>query len=120
MIPRARLVCPSLRWRRGSFRSERAKIEAALSTGIGGFIFFGGTRRAVASLTSALHDLAQRPLLLASDFERGPGQQVKGLTELPPPGALGFLNDLDATYACGQITGVEERAVGLTWAVAPA
>src|SRR5438067_841966 len=76
-------------------------------------------RAPVASLTSALHDLAQRPLLLASDFERGPGQQVKGLTELPPPGALGFLNDLDATYACGQITGVEARAVGLTWVFAP-
>src|SRR3989441_7056482 len=119
MMPRARLVCPALRWRRGSFKSEREKIEQALAAGVGGFILFGGTRAAVATLTSALRDTAGRPLLLGSDFERGPGQQVKGLTELPPPAALGYLNDLDATYACGQITGTEARAVGLTWVFAP-
>jgi len=44
---------------------------------------------------------------------------VRGLTELPPPAALGYLDDLDATYACGQITGTEARAVGLTWVFAP-
>jgi len=117
--PRARLVCPALRWRRGSFKSERTKIEQALAAGVGGFILFGGTRAAVAALTSALRDTAGRPLLLGSDFERGPGQQVRGLTELPPPAALGYLNDLDATYACGQITGTEARAVGLNWIFAP-
>lgn len=117
--PRARLVCPALRWRRGSFRSNRATIDAALAAGVGGFILFGGTRDAVTALTSALRDIAVRPLLLGSDFERGPGQQVKGLTELPPPAALGYLNDLDVTYACGQITGTEARAVGLTWVFAP-
>ena len=116
---RARLVCPALRWRRGSFRSERTKIEQALAAGVGGFILFGGTRAAVTALTTALHDLAKRPLLIGSDFERGPGQQVRGLTELPPPAALGYLDDLDATYACGQITGTEARAVGLTWVFAP-
>jgi beta-glucosidase-like glycosyl hydrolase len=119
MTPRARLVCPALRWRRGSFKSERTKIEQALAAGVGGFILFGGTRAAVTALTSALRDTAARPLLLASDFERGPGQQVRGLTELPPPAALGYLNDVDATYACGQITGVEARAVGLNWIFAP-
>jgi beta-glucosidase len=119
MTPRARLVCPALRWRRGSFKSERTKIEQALAAGVGGFILFGGTRSAVAALTSALRGTAGRPLLLGSDFERGPGQQVRGLTELPPPAALGYLNDLDATYACGQITGTEARAVGLTWVFAP-
>ena len=119
MIPRARLVCPALRWRRGSFRSERAKIEQALAAGVGGFIVFGGTQAAVTVLTGALRDTAGRSLLIGSDFERGPGQQVKGLTELPPPAALGYLNDLDATYACGQITGTEARAVGLTWVFAP-
>src|SRR5712691_12733867 len=103
ILTRARLVCPALRWRRGSFRSERAKIEQALAAGVGGFILFGGTRAAVVALTAALRDLAKRPLLIGSDFERGPGQQVRGLTELPPPAALGYLNDRDSTYARGQI-----------------
>src|SRR5258708_6583803 len=119
MIPRARLVCPALRWRRGSFKSERIKIEQALAAGVGGVILFGGTRAARAALTAALRDLAKRTLLIGSDFERGPGQQMRGLTDLPPPAALGYLDDLDATYACGQITGTEARAVGLTWVFAP-
>jgi beta-glucosidase len=119
MMPRARLVCPAIRWRRGSFRSNRRMITQALAAGVGGFILFGGTRAAVASLTAALRDLAGRSLLLGSDFERGPGQQIAGLTELPPPAALGYLGDLDATYACGQITASEARAVGLTWVFAP-
>src|SRR6185312_1134065 len=119
MIPRARLVCPALRWRRGSFKSERTKIEQALAAGVGGFILFGGTRAAVTALTSALRDTAGRPLLLGSDFERGTGQQVRGLTELPPPAALGFLNDLDATARCGAITAIEARAVGINWIFAP-
>jgi beta-glucosidase-like glycosyl hydrolase len=119
MTARARLVCPSIRWRRGSFRSEQTKIKEALAAGVGGFILFGGTRAAVASLTTDLRTGAGRPLLLASDLERGAGQQIRGLTELPPPAALGYLNDLDATYKTGSITAIEARAVGLNWIFAP-
>jgi beta-glucosidase-like glycosyl hydrolase len=115
----ARLVCPALRWRRGSFASERAKIRSALATGVGGFILFGGTRAAVAALTAGLRTTAGRGLLVGSDLERGPGQQIRGLTELPPPAALGFINDLDATARCGTITAMEARAVGINWVFAP-
>ena len=117
--PRARLVCPAIRWRRGSFRSEQVKIKEALAAGVGGFILFGGTRAAVTSLTAELRTSALRPLLLGSDLERGAGQQIRGLTELPPPAALGFLNDLDATARAGAITAIEARAVGLNWIFAP-
>jgi beta-glucosidase-like glycosyl hydrolase len=118
-MTRARLVFPALRARRGVFTHERAKIAAALAAGVGGFILFGGTRAAVAALTRALREQAGRPLLLGSDLERGAAQQIRGLTELPPPAALGFLDDLDATHAAGLITATEARAVGLTWAFAP-
>ena len=119
MGPRARLVCPAIRWRRGSFQSEQVKIKEALAAGVGGFIVFGGTRAAVTSLTAELRTNAGRPLLLGSDLERGAGQQIRGLTELPPPAALGFLNDLAATARAGEITAIEARAVGLNWIFAP-
>ena len=119
MIPRARLVCPALRWRRGSFSSERTTTEQALAAGVGGFILFGGTRAAVSGLTMDLRTRAQRPLLIGSDLERGAGQQIRGLTELPPPAALGYLNDLDATFKAGSITALEARSVGLNWVFAP-
>jgi beta-glucosidase-like glycosyl hydrolase len=117
----ARLVFPALRWRASeeSFAHERAKIDAALAAGVGGFIVFGGTRDAVAALAAELRGRAGRPLLIGADLERGPGQQVRGLTELPPPAALGWLDDLDATHAAGIITATEARAVGLNWAFAP-
>lgn len=120
-MTRARLVCPALRWRRGggSFAHERATIDAALAAGVGGFIVFGGTRAAVAALTRELRQRAGRPLLIGSDLERGAAQQIRGLTELPTPGALGFLDDIDATHAAGLITATEARTVGLNWAFAP-
>jgi beta-glucosidase-like glycosyl hydrolase len=116
---RARLVCPAIRWRRGSFASERVKIAAALEAGVGGFILFGGTRVAVGALTGRLRAQAARPLLLGSDLERGAGQQIRGLTELPAPAALGYLDDLDATFRAGAITALEARSVGLNWVFAP-
>ena len=112
-------MLPALRARRGGFAHERAKITAALAAGVGGFILFGGTRAAVTALTRALRREAGRPLLIGSDLERGPGQQFRGLTELPPPGALGFLGDLDATNAAGVITGTEASVAGLNWVFAP-
>ena len=115
----ARLVFPALRWRRGSYEHERAKIDAALAAGVGGFIIFGGTREATATLTRELRQQAGRPLLIGADLERGPAQQVQGLTELPSAAALGWLDDLDATGGCGVITAVEARAVGINWAFAP-
>jgi len=117
----ARLVFPALRWRPsdGSFEHERRKIDAALAAGVGGFILFGGTRDAVATLTRELVEQAGRSLLVGADLERGPAQQVQGLSELPPPAALGWLDDLEATGACGMITGTEARSVGINWAFAP-
>ena len=117
----ARLVFPALRWRpsNGSFEHERRKIDAALAAGVGGFIIFGGTREATADLTRELRQQAGRPLVVGADLERGPAQQVQGLSELPPPAALGWLDDLEATAACGVITGAEARAVGINWAFAP-
>ena len=117
----ARLVFPSLRFwsTHGGFAHEHAKIEAALKAGVGGFIVFGGDRSSVAALTAALRAGATSPLLIGADLERGPAQQVTGLTALPPPAALGTLADLEATTTAGVITGAEARSVGVNWAFAP-
>ena len=54
-------------------------IADALDLGVGGFIVFGGTVEAVRRLTADLLRRAERPLLIASDLERGAGQQIAGL-----------------------------------------
>jgi beta-glucosidase-like glycosyl hydrolase len=118
--PLARLVFPSLRWRwRTGFAHERPKIDAALAAGVGGFIVFQGTREMVAALTRDLRQQAGRPLLIGADLERGAAQQFPDLTDMPPPAALGFLDDLDATHAVALVTAREAHAVGVNWNFAP-
>jgi beta-glucosidase-like glycosyl hydrolase len=116
----ARLIMPALRWRPdGGFAHEAATIADALALGVGGFIVFGGTVEAVRRLTADLLRRAGRPLLIASDLERGAGQQVEGLTEFPPPAALAALEDVAVVRWAGAVTAQEARAVGINWIFAP-
>ena len=115
-----RLVLPALRARAdGSFAHEADTIRAALTAGAGGFIIFGGTVASVRTLAAELPRAAGRPLLLASDLERGAGQQVSGLTELPPPAALAWLEEPDVVGWAGALTAAEARSVGINWVFAP-
>jgi beta-glucosidase-like glycosyl hydrolase len=118
--PAAHLVLPALRATAdGSFDHESSRITEALALGVGGFILFGGTAGSVRALTAGLAGRAGRPLLIASDLERGAGQQVEGLSELPPPAALASLGDLDAVRWAGGLTASEARSVGINWVLAP-
>lgn len=56
--------------------------------GIGGFIVFGGEIEQVRKYIRKLQDEAATPLIIASDLERGAGQQFVGGTPLPPAMAL--------------------------------
>jgi beta-glucosidase len=119
VTPLTALVLPAIRWdgERG-FAPALPAAEAALKLGVGGFIIFGGERGAVARLTRDLAAAAPHPLLLASDLERGAGQQIAGLTSLPPALALGTLGDA-AVAEAARTTAREARDVGINWALAP-
>src|SRR5918997_3678748 len=109
-----RLILPALRARPdGGFGHEAGAIADALDVGAGGFILFGGTVESVRRLTADLLRRAGRPLLIASDLERGAGQQGDGLTEFPPPLALASLGDPAAVRWAGAVTAQEARAVGI-------
>lgn len=114
------LVLPALRWREdGDFAHEEPVIEAALRFGAGGFIVFGGTEASVRRLTADLRVAAGRPLLIGSDLERGAGQQVRGLAELPTPLALAALDDLAVVRGAGALTAAQALSVGINWVFAP-
>lgn len=123
MPPRSRagrLVFPALRWSEQSgFTHEEPAIRTALEIGAGGFVIFGGAAAAVRALTRDLRARAGRPLLIASDLERGAGQQFEGATALPPAAAFGWLDDLDATRHAGELTAREALALGVNWVYAP-
>jgi beta-glucosidase len=116
----ARLIMPALRSDALSgFAHEAGRIADTLEIGVGGYIIFGGSAESVRRLTADLLRRAGRPLLLASDLERGAGQQVSGLTEFPPPMALASLNDPAVVRWAASVTAQEARAVGINWVFAP-
>jgi beta-glucosidase-like glycosyl hydrolase len=116
----ARLLLPALRWSEetgwGDFRGT---VERGLELGVGGFIVFGGRAHAVRELAAELHRRARHSLLIASDLERGAGQQFRGATPLPPAAALGWLGEPATTERAGELTAREARALGVNWIYAP-
>lgn len=51
--------------------------------GIGGFIIFGGKREELRPFIDRLQEIAEIPLFIASDIERGVGQQIDDYTNFP-------------------------------------
>jgi beta-N-acetylhexosaminidase len=86
---------------------------------IGGIIIFGGDVYESAILTNRFQELAKIPLLVASDFERGVGNQIDGATLFPPIMALGAADSEDLAYEMGKITAKEGRALGIHMTYAP-
>lgn len=117
----AQLLLPAIRWddAAGGFAGQRAAIDVALELGVGGFIIFGGHWGEVRSLIAELRSRSRIPLLIGADLERGAGQQFRGATGLPPLGAIGSLNDLDALRRAARVTAREARALGVNWDYAP-
>jgi beta-glucosidase-like glycosyl hydrolase len=116
----ARLLLPALRWSADTgWEGYREAMERGLELGVGGFILFGGRAAAVRELTDELHRRSRHPLLVASDLERGAGQQFRGATPLPPAAALGALREPETTARAGQVTAREARALGVNWVYAP-
>lgn len=60
-----------------------AKIQPLIQEGIGGFILFGGDVEHTPRYLRGLQGFARVPLLIASDIERGLGQQLAGATRFP-------------------------------------
>lgn len=113
-------MLPAVRWDAAhGFRDEWKKIDRALELGVGGFIIFGGEAGAVRDLTEELHRRSRHPLLIASDLERGAGQQFRGATPLPPVAALGALGEEETVRRAAEITAREARALGVNWVYAP-
>src|SRR5574341_168597 len=66
----------------------RLLSQSLVRDGIGGFILFGGDREQTPRHLRELQSLAAVPLLIASDVERGLGQQLAGGTRFPSQRAV--------------------------------
>ncbi len=85
----------------------------------GGYIVFRGSWTDTPPLLEELQDLSEMPLIIASDLERGAGQQLAGATDFPHAMALGAARDPDLAFQQGAITALEARRAGIHWIFAP-
>lgn len=86
---------------------------------IGGLILYGGNVYETARLTNRLQKLAEIPLLISSDLERGLGNQIEGATQFPPLMGLGAIGSEEKAYLMGKVTAAEARAIGIHLTYAP-
>ena len=111
----ARLIYPEYRFG----KTDPEEAARLVQLGVGGFCFYGGTAEEVIEASRALKALSRTPLLIASDYENGAGQWVKGATELPTNMAIGASGSEALARRKGEITALEARALGVDWVLAP-
>ncbi len=75
----------------------REKIVGLVKKGIGGFIIFGGEKDEMKTFIAEIQALAEVPLFIASDIERGVGQQLRGATHFPCQMAIAAAVDRNNT-----------------------
>lgn len=95
-------------------------VRLARDYGVGMFVLYGGTPRDVAHLLNGLQKEAALPILMAADFEGGPGQQVAGASEFPANMAFAAAGSDELIYEAARIGGVEGRAMGIHLTYSPA
>ena len=114
------VVCPySGRFLNRESEEMKDLESLVLKRKIGGLILYGGNVYETALLTNRLQNLSEIPLLIASDLERGLGNQIEGSTLFPPLMALGAIGAEEQAYLMGKVTAVEGRAVGIHLTYAP-
>jgi len=96
-----------------------AHAKKLIQGGIGGFILFGGSIEQTSRHLQELQAAAELPLLIASDVERGLGQQLAGGTRFPSQRAVASAvdrkskKDVALLNAMLDAVRTETRAVGI-------
>jgi len=78
-------------------RAYQEEIFEHVRKGIGGFILFGGGKDEVKHFIHTIQSRSEIPLFMASDIERGMGQQVEGTTLLPCQMAIAAALDKESS-----------------------
>jgi beta-glucosidase-like glycosyl hydrolase len=119
-VPLPPILVPAIRLDGKDPEGEaRRAVERARRPWVAGFCLFGGEARAVDALLERVREAAGRPIFVASDMERGAGQQVAGLSSLPDAGLWGSAATVAETEAFGALTAAEARSVGVDVLFAP-
>jgi len=83
-----------------------------------GFVFRNQPYEA-AGLVNELQRRVDVPLIVAADFERGPGMRFQGVTQFPSAMAFAATGDPAYVERFAQVVGAESRALGVHWNLFP-
>ncbi len=86
---------------------------------VGGLITYRGSVDGTFTNLQHFQRLAPIPLVIASDLERGTGQQIRGGTAFPSNMAVAATYDEGNAYQQGRITALEARVLGIHITFAP-
>ena len=115
----AQMVMPRIEGKQLPDAAYRSAMAALAGEGIGGFILFGGDIDSTPRYLAELQSLAEFPLLISSDVERGLGQQLEGGTRFPSQRAVASAmgkrskKDLDLLDRMLDAVRTESRAAGI-------
>lgn len=87
--------------------------------GIGGVIFFEGSRARQIEFTERIRKLAKIPLIIAQDAEWGTGMRLKEIEDFPYQMTLGALQDDSLIYLMGAAVAWQCRDIGVNVNLAP-
>ncbi|UCD36458.1 MAG: hypothetical protein JSU90_06430 [Nitrospiraceae bacterium] len=94
---------------------HRQQVFDLVEKGIGGFIVFGGEKQEIRPFIDALQSAAAVPLFIASDIERGVGQQIRGATHFPGQmalaAAIGRISPGDKNLLEGSAAAIAREAI---------
>lgn len=99
--------------------TDPGDAEKLVDLSVGGFCLYGGSRDEVFRLVTRLQARARNPLLFCADYEDGVGAWVPGGTRFPSNMAVAAAGSEAMARWKGAMTGVESRALGVDWVLAP-
>jgi len=115
----AQMVMPRLDGEKLGDSRYLPQVHELIREGIGGFILFGGSVDRTPGQLQGLQELSEIPLLIASDVERGLGQQLVGGTRFPSQRAVASAidrrskKDVDLLNKMLDAVRIETRAAGI-------
>ncbi len=116
----AQCVFPSLRDSEQVDPSRQSPSgQSPFGPSLGGFVLFGGLAERLPGFLERLSARHSPRPLIASDLERGAGQQVAGATVLPSLMAIGATGSEELARRAGEHTGLEAQALGIDVVYAP-
>ncbi|TET37274.1 MAG: hypothetical protein E3J72_06430 [Planctomycetota bacterium] len=103
----------------GDDEEYRKLLSLSEEFSFGGYIVFRGAVETTTERINALVSRSKTPPLFMSDLERGPGQQIMGMPELPQAMAFAATGDTELAYLAGELTGKAACTVGIPMVLAP-